>query len=95
MICMLFALTVQAYANNQHKIAEEMLTNPFLKAMSICEGTISILDAGCVVYSRIWCIFELFKSVMDDNINTAFDVYTDRGTNRAVGITHGCRPSDG
>jgi len=24
-----------------------------------------------------------------------FDVYTDRGTNRAVGITHGYRPSDG
>jgi len=42
MICMLFALTVQAYANNQHKIAEEMLTNPFLKAMSICKGTVSM-----------------------------------------------------
>jgi hypothetical protein len=51
-----------AYANNQHKIADEMLTNPFLKAMSICKGTVSILDAGCVVYLRIWCIFELFTN---------------------------------
>ncbi len=96
MICVLFALHVQAYANNQHKISEEILTNPFLKAMSICEGTVGILDAGCVVYSRIWCIFELFKSVMGDNINYEFDVYTERdGGSGAVGITHGYIPSDG
>ena len=95
-IYVLFALNMQAYANNQHKIADEMLTNPFLKAMSICKGTISILDAGCVVYSRIWCIFELFKSVMGgNNSKYEFDVYTDRGgDNRAVGITHGYIPSD-
>jgi len=87
------ALHVQAYANNQHKISDEMLTNPFLKAMSICEGTVSILDAECIVYSRIWCIFELFKSVMDDNINIAFDVYTEIDGDRAIGITHGFIPS--
>ena len=101
-VCMiiykLFALHAQAYANNQHKISEEMLTNPFLKAMSICEGTVSILDAGCVVYSRIWCIFELFKSVMGDNSNYEFDVYTEIDTDGdigAVGITHGYIRSDG
>ena len=88
-----FALHAQAYANNQHKIADEMLTNPFLKAMSICEGTVSILDAGCVVYSRIWCIFELFKSVMGGNINYEFDVYTEIDGDRAIGITHGYIPS--
>ena len=99
MICVLFSLHVQAYANNQHKIAVEMLTNPFLKAMSICEGTVSILDAGCVVYSRIWCIFELFKSVMGDNSNYEFDIYTEidtdiDGDKGAVGITHGYTSSD-
>ena len=75
-----------------------MLTNPFLKAMSICEGTVSILDAGCIVYSRIWCIFELFKSVMNgDNSNYEFDVYTEieiDGDSGAVGITHSYIPSD-
>jgi hypothetical protein len=94
-IYMLFALHAQAYANNQHRISEEMLTNPFLQAMSICEGTVSILDAECVVYSRIWCIFELFKSVMGDNSNYEFDVYTEIvGGSGAVGITHGYIPSD-
>ena len=95
---MQFALHFQAYANNQHKIDKEMLTNPFLKAMSICEGTVSILDAGCVVYNRIWCIFELYKSVMGDNSNYEFDVYTEtyhtNGDIGAVGITHGIIPSD-
>jgi len=95
MISVLFIHHIQAYANNQHKIADEMVTNPFLKAMSICEGTISILDAGCVVYSRIWCIFELFKSVMGGNSNYEFDVYTEiDGDRGAVGITHGFIPSD-
>ena len=92
---MLFALNIQAYANNQHKIADEMLTNPFLKAMSICEGTISILDAECVVYSRIWSFFEIFKSVMGGNSDYEFDVYTEIDGDRAVGITHGLIPSDG
>ena len=94
MICVLFIHHIQAYANNQHKIADEMLTNPFLKAMSICEGTVSILDAECIVYSRIWCIFELFKSVKDNNSNYVFDVYTEIDGNKAVGITHGFIPSD-
>ena len=39
------------------------------------------------------CIFELFKSVMGDNINTAFDVYTEIDGDRAIGITHGYIPS--
>ena len=87
-------VNVHANANNQHNIAEEMLTNPFLKAMKICEGTISILDAGYVVYSRIWCIFELFKSVMDGNSSYEFDVYTEIDGDKAVGITHGYIPTD-
>jgi hypothetical protein len=90
----MFLLLYQAYAINQNKIADEMLTNPLLKAMSICEGTVSILDAECVVYSRIWCIFELFKSVMDYNSNYELDVYTEIDGDRAVGITHGYIPSD-
>ena len=73
-----------------------MLTNLFLKAMSICKGTVSILDAGCVVYSRIWYIFELYKSVMGGNSNYEFDIYTEIDRDRgAVGITHGYIPRDG
>ena len=54
-----------------------MVGNPFLKAMEISKGTVSILDKDCVVYSRIWCIYELYKSLMDKKDDHKFDVYTD------------------
>ena len=41
-----------------------MVGNPFLKAMEISKGTVSILEKECVAYSRIRCIYELFKSWM-------------------------------
>jgi len=64
--------------------------------MSICKGTVSILDAGCEVYTRIWCIFELYKSVIGRDMNHEFDVYTeiDERSTKAVGITHGLVPMD-
>ena len=89
----MFLLLYQAYAINQHKINEEILTNPFLKAMSICEGTVSILDAECKVYSRFWCLFELFKSVVSGDINYELDIYTEIDGDRAVGITLGYVPT--
>ena len=54
-----------------------MVGNPFLKAMEISKGTVSILDKECVVYSRIWCIYELYKSLMDKKDDYKFDVYTE------------------
>ena len=54
-----------------------MVGNPFLKAMEISKGTVSILDKECVVYSRIWCIYELYKSLMDKKDDYMFDVYTE------------------
>ena len=84
-------LNAQAYANNQHIIAEEMLTNPFLRAMEIVEGTVSIVDSNCVVYSRIWCVYELYMSLMGKKENYNFDIYTDFSLTSAVGITHGIR----
>ena len=53
-----------------------MVGNPFLKAMEISKGTVSILDKEYVVYSRIWCIYELYKSLMDKKDDYKFDVYT-------------------
>ena len=68
-----------------------MLTNPFLKAMEIVEGTVSILDSNCVVYSRIWCVYELYKSLMGQNEKYKFDIYTDFSLNSALGIAHGIK----
>ena len=54
-----------------------MVGNPFLKAMEISKGTVSILDKECVVYRRMWCIYELYKSLMDKKDGYKFDVYTE------------------
>jgi len=72
-----------------------MKTNPFLRAMKIVDGTVSILDSNCVVYSRIWCVYELYKSLMGQNEKYKFDIYTDFSLNSAVGITHGSQGKKG
>ena len=54
-----------------------MVGNPFLKAMEISKGTVSILDKECVLYSRMWCIYELYKSLMDKKDDYKFYVYTE------------------
>ena len=54
-----------------------MKGKPFLKAMEISKGTVSILDKEYVVYSRMWCIYELYKSLMDKKDGYKFDVYTE------------------
>ena len=53
------------------------IDNPFLKAMEISKGTVSILDKECEVYRRMWCIYELYKSLMDKKVDYKFDVYTE------------------
>jgi len=62
---------VCAYANNQHKLADDIAENPgksgFTRAMRVAEGrTISILDKGAVVFTRIWCGYELFLTLTED-----------------------------
>ena len=59
--------------------------------MEIVEGTVSILDSNCVVYSRIWCVYELYKSLMVQDENYKFDIYTDFSLNSALGIAHGIK----
>ena len=75
----------QAYANNQHKIVQEMKANPFLSALGIVDGTVSILDTDAEVYRRIWCIYEFYVSVTKGN-KYKFDIYTVYNLNGAVGI---------
>jgi len=56
---------VCAYANNQWALGEDIPEDPnqsgFTKAMEVAQGrTITILDKDGIVFSRIWCTFELF-----------------------------------
>ena len=75
-------------------IEKEIEENSFLEAMKICKRTVSILDKDCKVYSRLWCMYEVYKSVVDDKGEFEFDVYTKIHGRNAVGITHSYLPNE-
>ena len=58
---------VCAYANNQWALGDALTDNPgetsFHKAMALAEGTVSVLDKGGVVFTRIWCGYEVYVSL--------------------------------
>jgi len=65
-----------AYANNQWSLSGDITADPkesgFTKAMKIAKGrTITILDKEGIVFSRIWCIFELYLTLVDSQAGTA------------------------
>ena len=37
----------------------------FFRAMGKARGTLSVLDRNAVSFTRIWCVFELYKSLAD------------------------------
>jgi len=61
---------VCAYANNQWQLGEDVTADPaqssFRKAMKIADGTVQVIDAGAVCYTRVWCSYEVFVSLTDE-----------------------------
>ena len=60
---------VCAYANNQHRLEDDITVDPrdsgFAKAMEVSKGrTITILDKEGVVFTRVWCVFELDMTLL-------------------------------
>ena len=71
--------------------------------MSVCNGTLWIVDRSCLMYTRLWCLYEAYKSMnfVRNDREYKFDVYTpvddkdsDGTSYGAVGITDGYIPSD-
>ena len=93
-----------AYANNQWnlELGESLEESPFYKAMEKSKGTISILDSNGVVFNRIWCVYELYVSLLNRSKDYTWCVYTstpsvsvsfDRVV-EAIGLTEGNNPFD-
>ena len=58
-----------AYANNQWELEKSITSNPyetgFTKAIREADfRTVTILDKGAVVFTRIWCILELYLTLI-------------------------------
>mmetsp|Transcript_47418 Transcript_47418/g.103745 ORF Transcript_47418/g.103745 Transcript_47418/m.103745 type:complete len:690 (-) Transcript_47418:162-2231(-) len=99
---------VCAYANRQHSLAQELVEDPkqtsFYKAMQLAVGTLVILDRDgpAIAFTRIWCAFEEYVSLMGDGrtspmlldiatvtANGKADLLTDGPTQKEGGRTHG------
>jgi len=63
-----------AFANNQHDLENAITPDPsksgFAKAMEVANcRTVSILDKDGIVFTRIWCVFELYTTLMKKQWN--------------------------
>jgi len=74
-----------SYANNQWDLSESITKDPsksgFTRALAIAGGrTVSILDSEGIVFSRIWCGYELYLTLlaekMDNGATGVWAVYT-------------------
>ena len=74
------AYWVCAYANNQWNVEGELSDDPaqssFRKALELAEGTVSILDRGGVVFSRVWCCYEIYVSLDEMRGRLKYEAYT-------------------
>jgi hypothetical protein len=104
---------VCAYANNQYKLESELHSNhenlaqtSFVRAMNQSRGTVVIVDHTATCFSRLWCVYEIYSSLLlSKHEKYTFDLYTAfphrveglvGGVEKraAVGITDGMIPVD-
>lgn len=61
---------VCAYANRQHELHAEISENPdetsFRRAMHLATGVLLILDDRAMPFRRIWCCFELHRTMKEE-----------------------------
>ena len=64
--------------------------------MALADGTVSVLDKGGVVFTRIWCGYEVYVSLVAAKPGYKWGVYTlCEDGDGAVGLTDGFAPADG
>lgn len=60
---------VCAYANNQHDLGMEfgadVENSSFMKSMYTSIGTLLVLDARATSFGRIWCDYEIYKTITE------------------------------
>jgi len=63
---------VCGYANRQYRLQEEICDNlensAFRRAMRLSKGTLLILDKDACPFDRIWCDFELSKTLVEPKL---------------------------
>ena len=93
---------VCAHANNQHDLASELVTDlaqtSFARALRspTTKGAVSVVDSSAGCYGRIWCVYELYRSLVGSSEGYTYDMVTATewdqekvGRHGAVAITDG------
>lgn len=74
------AYWICAYALRQSALGLELkggvADTPFVRALHLADGTVSVLDSGAVALSRAWCALELYETVISRTTAFLHDVYT-------------------
>jgi hypothetical protein len=85
-----------AYSLNQHRLHAEIGNSieesPFYKAMRATEGTLVIDSPKAQVFTRIWCVYEMWLSLVAPHGEVGaklFDVYISLSDTEAVGLADG------
>ena len=67
------------YANNQWRLHEEIADSldetSFRRAMALSRGTVTVLDQAGETYTRVWCCFEIYKSLLGAGEGAARKTY--------------------
>jgi len=91
---------VCAYALRQHALGLELAggveVSPFMRALQLTQGTVSVVDKMGYYFTRVWCGYELNESIMSHDSRYLHDIYAAAdaknvygGAVHAVGLVDG------
>jgi len=88
---------VCGYANRQYKLGEEICgdleNSAFRRAMRLAKGTLLVLDKDAVAFDRIWCDFELAKTLVEPKMMLDIVTMVDGiDSNRQAVLLSECNP---
>jgi hypothetical protein len=95
---------VCAYANNQHELGAELdgdvRSSPFVRAIALADGMVTIADGEGAVLTRAWCAYESFEATVRSSSAFTHDIYTAKPFTHegarfvAAGLVNGLAASD-
>jgi len=96
---------VCAYALRQHQLDAELggagldaLSSPFQRALGVADGTVTVADSAGISFTRCWCAFESFATLITQGSGFLHDLVTtggNRGRDNTQLVTDGATASDG
>ena len=52
-------------ATSEEELVDDLSQTSFRRALALAEGTVSILDRGGKVFTRVWCCYEIYIALAE------------------------------